>query len=209
MCKGCIQSVRISEYEDLGPTGSGRLATENYVVGLKYGHVFNVAISVKFTACGENCDSGCKLLWYEHTTRAYSALNVENMWTNIFAESCRGPGWWEADNPIFNSWSLRSEVHEVQNSKTSTIDIVDWPNLPLGAEARKRILQFCLVATCTPGCDCSTGYKYTTAVQGLKVGPDEGSSERYFQNGAIHIGYGGKGIPTGVDLLTPSLQTFR
>lgn len=204
--------MRISEYEDLGPTGSGRLATAH--VGAfkanKYGHVFNVEIIVKFTACGEECDSGCKLFWYEHTTRKYGEL-PQDTWKNLFEEADRG-GWWEADNIIFDDWSKYSAVHEVKGAKgeyTRTINIVDWPNLPLGAEARKRILQFCIVARCTPGCDCSSGYQYTTAVQGLKVGSDEGNSERYFQNGAIHIGYGGAGIPTGVDLLTPGLQNFR
>jgi hypothetical protein len=127
----------------------------------KFGHVFQVKISIDFTldeARDEGTDSRCLLEWWEYPTKEYGKLRA-NEWNQMTAI--------DASNSILDNWN--KTVMDVKNAGQASVKILDRPNLRDSDQEKRRALYFCIVAKCTPGCECGLGYKAATAVQGLLV----------------------------------------
>ncbi len=190
---GHVVSVRLVDLKLWSP--GDQLMFNNLAVPARrsYGHRFKIQITIEFrlrrppdTSDRPDTESGCQLLWYEHSTKAYPKLPAHE-WRNIFGESAfdpRDPTSWQADNPIWDPWS--EAVHDVTEEGRKVITIADdTPSMPLTedgyAEERKRILHFCVAAKCSDGCpQCAVRYQYVAAVQGLSVRHTVEDSKRVF-----------------------------
>jgi len=147
---------------------------QDYLKG-KFGHVFQVKINIDFTfgnATDSGGDSKCCLEWWERPTREYEDLRRDS-WNQLYKEEFEGP-----TNSIFENWF--QTVRTVDHAGEATVKILDRPNLGNPHPGDKRALYFCIVAKCTPNCECGVGYKVATAIQGLAIDPN--GEKRFFFN---------------------------
>lgn len=142
----------------------------------KIGHHFQVEVNVTFTANDgrKDGDSRCSLEWWENTSRPYPVQGQARLrpdtWTNLYEEDWEGP-----TNAMFQNWF--EIVRDVKEAGDAKIKILDYPNLTADGGDRARVLYFCVVAKCTPGCKCGETWKAATAVQGVAI---EHGVPRYF-----------------------------